>query len=657
VVSVLIASLIAFLAVQGLPELRQLEKGAGDGIERITTPLADTDDRVILVAIDEATLAGLPYREPVDRSVLAHLIQVLVAKGAAVIGLDVLLDSQSEPEKDHALRQAFAAAGQTRIITAYAPPALLQLGATADVAAERVAVLNWFNEATTPGDIQILVDNDNRVSRWIPYQSGQNSFAAAIAAAAGARTVTGPQRLTYRLPLNIPDGRAASCAAVSAKRFPCFSARMLLDNGPMLPAQWFAGKVVLLGADLHGRDRHYMIGSALLGLQASELPGFELQAHAVSQLLHGWSVTDVGWTTVLGLTILAAAAALLVMAWEIATGWRVAIVVAFALAYVAATGLSINLADTRLPIVSPLLALTLAAGWSGWRRWQAQRERSQWLRFAFSRYVSPALVDRLAAEPDLLALGGERVEVSCIFTDIQGFTSLSEAMPPDALVALLNRYLDGMSTLFFEHGATVDKFVGDAVVGFVGAPIAQADHAAVALTLARALDRFAENFRREAQASGIAFGMTRIGINSGPVTVGNFGGADFFDYTAIGDTVNTAARLEGANSFFGTRVCAAQSTVDHAQDGACRQIGAVSVKGRAEPLQLYEVLALDAPELAYRSTYHSALNEIGQQTAAAHAAFATLAESYPTDPLIRYHLKRCEQGSIDPVIRLEEKSQ
>ncbi len=658
--SALIVALIgmtAALAVTYLPELRLLEKNAGDAIERIALPKTGTDERIVLIALDEATLEGLPYREPVDRGVLARLVTTLVGKNAAVIGLDVLLDSHTEPDKDEALRQAFANAGNTKIITAFAPLSVLGLGATDAVASARESALAGFGQDTIPGDIQILVDNDNSVSRWVPFSRKADSFASAIAAAAGGEASAAPQRLVYRLPVNIPQTTVASCASYELKRFPCFSGRMLLDVGPMLPQQWFAGKVIIIGADLPGRDRHYIIGNSLLGLQASELPGFELQAHAVAQLLNGWTVVRPGWHALLALALAAAAVGAWVMGWEIATGWRIAAALVLAAFYAGGVGLCLHLADIRLPIAAPMLAFAVSAAWSGWRRWQQQREHSQWLRYAFSRYVSPALVDRLATRPDLLALGGERVEITCIFTDIQGFTKLSEDMPPDALVALLNRYLAGMSALFFAHGATVDKFVGDAVVGFVGAPIAVPDHAAVALRLARALDQFAETFRRQALADGIPFGITRIGINSGPVTVGNFGGEDFFDYTAIGDTVNTAARLEGANSFFGTRVCASEATVAAASDQACRRIGMVTVKGRAEPLTLYQVVATDSPELAYKDTYHAALAALASDPAAAHAAFRELAAAYPNDPLVRDHLQRCDRGLASPVIRLEEKSQ
>ena len=172
---------------------------------------------------------------------------------------------------------------------------------------------------------------------------------------------------------------------------------------------------------------------------------------------------------------------------------------------------------------------------------------------ALSRFFSPNLAERLATEPGAADLSGSRREVAAMFTDIAGFTSLVETLEPDVLAPLLNDYLGEMTDVVFAHGGTLAKIVGDALHVLFGAPADQDDHAARAVTCALALDAHAEAFRLRWREKGLPLGPTRIGVNAGSAIVGNFGGQRYFDYTAYGDSINTAARLETANKHFGTQ--------------------------------------------------------------------------------------------------------
>jgi adenylate cyclase len=172
---------------------------------------------------------------------------------------------------------------------------------------------------------------------------------------------------------------------------------------------------------------------------------------------------------------------------------------------------------------------------------------------ALSRYFSPNLAQRLASDTEALDLRGQRREIATLFTDIAGFTTLVETLEPDVLGPLLNDYLVGITDVVFAHDGTVAKIVGDAIHVLFGAPGEQPDHAARTVACALALDGFAQGFRECWRQKGIALGVTRIGAHAGPAIVGNFGGGRFFDYTAYGDTINTAARLETANKQLGTR--------------------------------------------------------------------------------------------------------
>jgi class 3 adenylate cyclase len=302
-----------------------------------------------------------------------------------------------------------------------------------------------------------------------------------------------------------------------------------------------------------------------------------------------------------------------------------------------------------LPLAAPTAACVLSfGGGSALAAWR-ERGAKRFIRDAFARFVSPEVVKRLQADPSKLELGGERRMLSFIFTDVAGFTTLAEGLPPHDLVLLLNTYLDGMSQIVLDHGGTIDKYIGDAVVAFFGAPLDQPDHAARAVACALALDRFAEGFR----AAHPRFGTTRIGVHSGEAVVGNFGGAARIDYTAMGDTVNTAARLEGANKFFGTRVLISGSTVS--ADAGLRPVGEVVFKGKSEAVPVFTPVTDVTAAEARRARYVLAYRSLKAGEEGALAAFQSLAEEDPEDGLVAFHLRRLARGERGVTIKLEEK--
>ena len=196
------------------------------------------------------------------------------------------------------------------------------------------------------------------------------------------------------------------------------------------------------------------------------------------------------------------------------------------------------------------------------RRRQAEAERAH---ASLSRYFSPQIASRLAADGDSDGMEVHRREVAAIFTDITSFTSLVETAAPEVLGALLNEYVGGMTDVVFAHEGTVAKIIGDAIQILFNAPGDQPDYATRAIACAHDLDVWAQEFRERWKAKGVNFGATRIGVHAGPALVGNFGGSRFFDYTAYGDTINTAARLEAANKYLGTRICVSAAVADGAE--------------------------------------------------------------------------------------------
>ena len=217
-----------------------------------------------------------------------------------------------------------------------------------------------------------------------------------------------------------------------------------------------------------------------------------------------------------------------------------------------------------------------------------------------------------------------------MFTDIASFTALVETLEPDVLGPLLNDYLTGMTDLVFAHDGTVAKIVGDALHVLFGAPGEQPDHTDRAVNCALALDEYAQSFRNQCYLKGIALGVTRIGVHAGPAIVGNFGGGRFFDYTAYGDTINIAARLEAANKQLGTRICVSAILAAKAKDFRGRPVGDLMLRGRTEALR------------ALYARHPRPLDVFGKLEATAPgatAAFAAHVGKHSNDQLASFHLK------------------
>lgn len=276
------------------------------------------------------------------------------------------------------------------------------------------------------------------------------------------------------------------------------------------------------------------------------------------------------------------------------------------------------------------------------RRKQLAAERAQ---ASLLRYFSPRLAERLAGDGDMEALVGERREIATLFTDIAGFTHLAETIEPMALTKLLNEYLSGMTEIVFAHDGTVIKVVGDALHVLFGAPADQPDHSARALICALELDKFAEDFRKAWAQNGIPVGATRIGVHVGQAIVGNFGGGRYFDYTAYGDTINIASRLEAANKELGTRLCASEAIMNAANDVRGRPVGNLALRGRDEPLKAFEPLAKEDYQASSTQSYLKAFALLEAGDPSAKAAFAAALAERPDDALTGFHLKRLLSGA------------
>ncbi|MBF0311419.1 MAG: adenylate/guanylate cyclase domain-containing protein [Magnetococcales bacterium] len=411
-----------------------------------------------------------------------------------------------------------------------------------------------------------------------------------------------------------------------------------------------AGHILYIGTSAKG----------LLDLRFSPLgeiiPGVEVHAQLTEQILQGTFLSLPAWVdglVGLGLGIIWLLMVLLftraraVFGAVVSVGLSAVVIVATWFAFVE----SRLLLDPFFPattIVLMFLAITIP-------RHIASERESRWIKSAFSRYVSPNRVAHLVANPDQLNLGGETRECSFVMTDLSGFTTLMERFDPGKVVEILNNYLDQMIKITFRHEGTLDRIVGDAVAVLFSAPVIQEDHAARAVACATEMHEFAQRYARECAAEGIPFGATRIGVHSGTVLVGNFGGETMFDYRALGDPINTSSRLEGANKYFGTLICISGATSSRIPGFTGRPIGDLFLKGKSEAIPTFEPRTAEEMAGEQMQAYMAAFGMLEREEEGALAAFEALVEKYPQDNLSAFHCKRLKEGHKGKQVVMEGK--
>jgi class 3 adenylate cyclase/CHASE2 domain-containing sensor protein len=624
--AVLLPRHVAFTAVA--------ENWAADSRATLFAVPQPPHSQVVVVAITEDTLAQFPYRFPVNRGFLANLVDGLGAAGARAIGFDVLFDQATEAAKDQAFRDAVARF-----------PGLVVAGWTdreTGLTERQADFQAHYLDGIRAGYSNTLKDvSDSTIRRAFPGREGGDGayrpgFVPLLARELGAAIPDGPFPIVYRVGL---DGQPA------IRSFPAHTVRLL-------PKAWFKDKVVLVGADLPFEDRHRTPLAAGLGRELGTLPGVMVHAHALAQLLDGVSPPRASPPGELAGALFLSLAALGIGL----ARWRMALRIGAAIAVLGLfwvfNAVAYRHLGLALPVVAPSAAFAVMLALAGYYATHLREVETRFIRDAFSRYVAPGLVARLQEHPENLALGGEKREVTLLFSDVEGFTTMSESLDAAVLVAVLNEYLEGMVECVHRHGGMVDKFIGDAVMAIFGAPEPHPDHAGLAIACAMDMQAFAQEFQARQKAAGIGFGRTRIGVHSGPAVVGNVGGSRRFDYTAIGDTVNTASRLEGVNKYFGTAICVSE-TAASAAAMALRPIGRLVVKGRSEALGTFTPIVPGEEELA--ADYAAAFAALEKGDPAAAAAFARLSERHPDDALSRFHAKRLEHDPPSDLIVMKDK--
>ncbi len=423
--------------------------------------------------------------------------------------------------------------------------------------------------------------------------------------------------------------------------------RLQHGQEPIYTPEVVQGTWILIGATAPG----------LMDLKPSPLapifPGVELHATALDNLLRGDFLRSVpGWLVWLWAVFLAVGMTVLILLVP-----RLGLVMA---GFLAGLGLHLVLSAvcfTQGWLIDPILpatALVLAFGLTTAFSYTTTGRQKAALRTMFSRYMSEEVLQHLLEHPEKVRLGGERRYLTLFFSDLAGFTTISEGMAPERLVQLLNEYLSAMTDIILAEQGTVDKFEGDAIMAFWGAPLPQADHALRACRAALAQQAALVDLNRRFAEQGWPPLACRIGLHTGEAVVGNLGSRKRFDYTVIGDTVNLASRLEGLNKFYGTNILASETTVQDCQ-GLIEflEVDWVAVKGREQPVAVFQALArqgeLSPAQVAASAAFTAGLAHYRQAAFGQAAAFFQQAlVQWPGHGPSRTFLHRCQLYQTSP---------
>lgn len=443
----------------------------------------------------------------------------------------------------------------------------------------------------------------------------------------------------YRIPTD-EIGRIMVNYRGGPKTFPHISATDILQGNAS--AADLQDKIVIVGATAAG------IYDLRVTPFAAVFPGVEVHANLIDMALSGDFLFYPAWAAyidVLAILIMGGILGFLITRVRVMTGAASGILMA--VGYVYLTYYFLTHSGIVFNIVYPVSVLLLVYVIVSAYRYFVEESEKRFIKSAFSTYVSPAVVDQLIQSPENLVLGGERREITAFFSDVAGFTSISEKLSPEALVELLNEFLTEMTDIIQAHNGTVDKFEGDAIIAMFGAPVPQADHSAAAcaasIDMQQRLEVLREKWEKEKQLTI----RMRIGLCSGPAVVGNMGSNKRFDYTMMGDTVNTAARLEGANKQYNTYVMISETTYEQVREiMVARELDAVNVVGKAVPIKIYELIGylgrVDALVMEILSLYASGLEAYRRREwDAAEQFFHQVLTISPDDGPSRVMINRC----------------
>jgi adenylate cyclase len=668
-------AVVLVLHFSGLLSLFELK--AYDGFSRMLNP-AEGTDRIVMVEIDQPSLDALSAQGinwPWPRQMYAPIIEYL--SEAEAVFIDILYTEASSygQEDDMILAESVKT-----VSNVYLPIFLTNqdkvMSAEDEEFVERIAIQEYiepvvtYGSAITPidplkegvrgaGNVTIAPDQDG-VYRRVPLVFGLNGlriphFVLGHFMERGGVRVRKDRLVLGDEPIPLKKGRLMLRFYTDQNPFARFSAAEILDFylkemgsiEPAVPRSYFRGKYVFIGLTAPGL--YDLKPTAVSSISTGVL----VHATTLENILNETYITPVGSAALLVFVFLICLVVSLIVLSSHSIYVNSSLFVVLLVVAVAIPAILFKLnyyMNITPPSVSLVLSFTIAATYS----YATEGKHRKQLRNAFQHYVAPAVVDTILKEAEKLKLGGEKKAMTALFSDIRGFTTISESMDPTDLVRFLNEYFSIMTRVIMKYEGTLDKFIGDAIMAFYGAPLEQRDHAVrgcrTAVEMLRALREVQPGWEARHFPS-IDIG---IGLNSGEMTVGNMGSDERFDYTIMGDNVNLASRLEGINKQYGTNIVISQYTrgLIGDQDFFVRELDSVRVKGKKEPVTIYELVDDHTPEPARVEMLESLAEGLHAYKARrwreAAVSFTQALRIDPADFPSKLYVSRCEEYVRQP---------
>ncbi|MDT8318256.1 MAG: adenylate/guanylate cyclase domain-containing protein [bacterium] len=423
------------------------------------------------------------------------------------------------------------------------------------------------------------------------------------------------------------------------KTFPHYSVYDVINK--KIPKEALEDKIILIGATAIG------IYDMRVAPFSNVFPGVEVHANVIDNILHQDFLFRPGWVGAIDILIIIAAGfilgGLLPRLGPVAGAFAaLAILTSFTagnLFLFTDKGIWLNFVYPSISILTIYTSITLL-------RYMTEEKEKKKVRNAFQYYMTSSVVNEVLKDSDKLKLGGEKKVLSVLFSDIRGFTNISEQMTPEMLVHFLNEYLTVMTDIVFDHDGVLDKYMGDAIMAMYGAPLEQKDHPVRACKTALDMMKALKHLHKSWEKQGLPKIDIGLGISTGPMVVGNMGSERRFDYTVMGDTVNLGSRLEAINKMYGTNIIISEGTYSAVRDFfICRELDAVRVKGKDRPVKIYELMAeagSDERYLELSRRFEAALDLYRtMKWQEAISAFQEIFKIRPKDPASEMYIKRC----------------
>lgn len=601
------------LLISSIKALESLELKTIDWRFSFRGPLPIEDSPIVIVTIDDQSFDVLPERWPWPRSYYAHVIENLNRAGAKVIGLDVILDKADEdnPASDSILATAIRNAGNV-VLTGK-----IEQSSQLRTYFFTVKPIPLFLEASDScwglGSIQI--DEDGFYRRYIIARSHYGKYLPSFALAIlGKYEGYGPD-VTLRA---TEDGFQYGDFDVSAFEestmlinfcgpegtFPAYSFESVIDDSSfflgededldyfeeLLNDGIFQDKIVLIGSTVAELHDNFPTPFLEYKGQPKEMPGVEIHANAIHTILNGNYLHQPNYFLYL-LIVLLLVVIVQFLSLRFSTALSTILTAVVVLLYIAAQFYLFSKFSLVMGMVFPVMTIFLSYVSNNIYQYVQTQKEKQMIMGAFARYVPEKVVKELLAHPEKLTLGGEERFMTVLFSDIASFTSISETMTPNELVQLINEYLTGMTDVILDHDGIIDKYEGDAIMAEFGAPVYYEDHALKACHAALHMQERLKELSKKLEKEKRPVLKSRIGINTGNMIVGNMGSNKVFDYTVLGDEVNLASRLEGANKIFGTYIMISESTNEIVKNHLLtRTLDMIRVKGKQKPVKVFELI-------------------------------------------------------------------